>query len=88
MIIKKIKSVLLQSYNQKSLKPFFEEYEQIINDNPTLKENKLSINYVEKDYHSIKSNFYKTCQEAKIKFSKNSYLQGEGIGPYFTNTYT
>ncbi len=73
-------------WDYNSLIPFFEEFEQINTERSNLKKDKLSISYVENEYHPIKSIFYKSCLEAGLKVSKNSCLEGEGIGPYFINT--
>ena len=74
-------------WSYKSLVPFFNEFEEIDKVNSKLNGNKLSISYVEKEYHPLKSIFYQTCEEAKIKFSVNSFIEGEGVGPYYINTF-
>ena len=73
-------------WDYQSLIPFFENFEQLNYEKSKLENGKLSISYVEKNYHSIKNYFYKTCQEINIKFSEKSYLEGEGVGPYYINT--
>ncbi len=73
-------------WDYKSLVPYFNQFEQINKTYSNLIKDKLSISYVEKEYHQLKSVFYKSCEDTKIKFSHNSFLEGEGVGPYYITT--
>ncbi len=73
-------------WNYNALKSYFDKYEQINLSRSPLKNEKLSVSYVEKEYHPLKEDFYKVCNDSGLKYSKSSFIEGEGVGPYYITT--
>ena len=76
------------SYN--NLKKYFESYENSSqkNDSPRSNfiSNKLSITNPWNDCHSLKYNFLDSISQLQLLTSKEGFLKGEGVGPYFITT--
>ena len=73
-----------------NLKKYFESYENSSqkNDSPRINfiSNKLSITNPWNDCHSLKYNFLDSISQLQLLTSKEGFLKGEGVGPYFITT--
>lgn len=81
-----------KEWNYDSVKSYFKSYENLMKNNEpytnsqNTSKNLLAISNVWDNYHSLKHDFLEASSQVQLKFSKDGFIEGEGIGPYLITT--